>query len=305
MFDPNSPDFTPAVPSLGRENPKMQAFVARHGPFFVLLAVLVGELLLVSFQITRNRNVRLIQVWAVAVFDPFERSLHKAVEASTLAWRTYGDLWQAQQQNLELHAQLAEARAQVQQLSEQAAEVRRLRTLLEFKNHFPFQSVAAEVIATSPGENSNAIFIDKGLDSGLSSDLAVVTPGGVVGKIIAVFPRTAQVLLITDPASGVGCILEQSRIQGILKGGGRNLCHLLYIMNEESVSVGEAVLTSGLDQIYPKGLPVGTVTQTGNSNIYKEIAVKPAAELNRFETVLVILKPTSGEQQALSLPPQP
>ncbi len=283
----------------------MQAFVTRHRPFLILLAVLVGELLLLSFQITRNRNVRLIQVWAVVVFEPFERSLHKLAESSTLAWRTYGELWQAQQQNHELHVQLVEARAQVQQLSEQAAEARRLRVLLDFKNHLPFQSVAAEAIATSPGENSSAIFIDKGADSGLTPDLAVVTPGGIVGKIIAVFPRTAQVLLITDPSSGVACILQQSRVQGILKGAGRNLCQLHYVMNEEPVPVEEAVLTSGLDQIYPKGLPVGTVIQIGQGNIYKQIVVKPAAALNRLETVVVILKPTSGDQQALSLPPQP
>ena len=101
----------------------------------------------------------------------------------------------------------------------QAGETQRLRTLLDFKNQLAFQTVAAEVIASSPGENSNAIFIDKGSDSGLTTDLAVITPEGVVGKILAIFPHSAQVLLITDPSSGVGVTLAQSRVQGILKGG--------------------------------------------------------------------------------------
>jgi len=283
----------------------MQAFVARHRPFFTLVGVLVAQLLLLSFQITRNHNVRLIQVWAVAVFDPFERCLHDLFENSSRAWGTYRSLWRAHQQNQELHAQLLVARSQLQQLSEQAGETQRLRALLELKTHLPLQSVAAEVIATSPGESGNAIFIDKGTDLGLVADLAVVTPDGVVGKIIAVFPHTSQVLLITDSSSGVGCMLEKSRIQGVLKGAGRNLSQLHYVMNEENVAVGEAVLTSGLDQVYPKGLPVGTVVKTDEGNIYKTIVVKPAAALNRLESVLVVLKPSLQEQQATNLPARP
>src|SRR5712692_2037368 len=298
MFEPDSPETAPPAQAWSHEGPRMQAFVGRHRPFFTLVGVMVAQLLLLSFQITRNHNVRLIQVWAVAVFDPFERGLHGLVENSSRAWGTYRSLWRAHQQNQELHAQLLVAHSQLQQLSEQAGETQRLRALLELKTHLPLQSVAAEVIATSPGESGNAIFIDKGTDLGLVPDLAVVTPDGVVGKIIAVFPHTSQVLLITDASSGVGCLLEKSRIQGVLKGAGRNWSQLHYVMNEENVAVGEAVVTSGLDQVYPKGLPVGTVIKTDEGNIYKTIVVKPAAALNRLESVLVVLKPSLQEQQA-------
>lgn len=222
------------------------------------------------------------------------------MNVSFTAYRTYRHLWIAEQENQELYKQLMTAQAQIQQLSEQAAETQRLRTLLDFRSQMAFQTVAAEVIASSPGENSNAIFIDKGSDSGLTNDLAVITPQGVVGKILTIFPHSAQVLLITDPSSGVGATLAQSRVQGILKGDSNSLCVLRYVMNEEVVSRGEAVLTSGLDQVYPKGLPVGTVVNAGDGNIYKTINVKPAVDLNRLETVLVILKPSPPEQQALN-----
>jgi rod shape-determining protein MreC len=203
------------------------------------------------------------------------------------------------------------AQAQIQRLGEQAGETQRLRSLLDFKNQLTFQTAAAEVMASSnfpldqPTENSKvltAIFIDKGTDSGLTSDLAVITPEGVVGKILAVFPHSAQVLLVTDPTSGVGVTLAQSRVQGILKGGSNSFCDLHYVMNEEVVARGEAVVTSGLDQIYPKGLPVGTVVNVGDGNIYKTITVKPSVDLNRLEMVLVVLKPAAAEQQALNLP---
>ena len=281
----------------------MQAFIARHRPVFILAAVLLAQLLLLSLQITRNGDVRLIRVWAVAAIDPFQRSLRGIMDISLGAWRTYGSLLRAQQENQELHTELVSAQSQIQQLSEQGAESLRLRTLLEFKNQLPFQTVAAEVIASSPGENSNAIFIGKGADEGLTSDLAVITPQGIVGKTIAVFSHSSQVLLLTDPSSGVGVMLEKTRVQGVLKGDGQNLCLIRYIMNEEPVSSGEAILTSGLDQIYPKGLRVGTVVRTSAGNIYKNVEVKPAADLNRLETVLVVLKPNSIQQQALNVNP--
>ena len=303
MFDPNSPESGPSRQPATRDGPNVQAFIARHRPSFVLAAVLVVQLLLLSLQITRNHDVRLIRVWAVAVVDPFQRSLRGVTDISVGAWRTYRHLLRAQQENQELRTQLASAESQLQQLSEQAAESGRLRAVLEFKNQLPFQTVAAEVIASSPGENSNAVFIGKGIDAGLTSDLAVITPEGVIGKTIAVFSHSSQVLLLTDPSSGVGVLLEKTRVQGVLKGDSRNLCLIRYIMNEEPVASGEAVLTSGLDQIYPKGIRVGSVVGTSAGNIYKNVEVKPAADLSRLETVLVVLKPNSTEQQALNARP--
>jgi rod shape-determining protein MreC len=303
MFDLSSPESGGATQPVTREGPDVQAFIARHRPFFILAAVLVAQLLLLSFQITRNHDVRLIRVWAVAVIDPFQRSLRGITDISVRTWQTYHHLFRAQQENEELRTQLVSAQSQIQQLSEQAAESCRLRAMLEFKNQLPFRTVAAEVIAYSPGVNSNAIFIGKGIDAGLTSDLAVITPEGVVGKIIAVFSHSSQVLLLTDPSSGVGVMLEKTRVQGVLKGDGQSLCLIRYIMNEEPVSSGETVLTSGLDQIYPKGLRVGTVVRTSAGNIYKNVQVKPAADLSRLETVLVVLKPNSTQQQALNVNP--
>jgi rod shape-determining protein MreC len=302
-FDLNSPESGVPRRPVAREGPDVQAFIARHRPVFILAAVLVAQLLLLSLQITRNRDVRLIRVWAVAVTDPFHRSLRGIMDISVGAWRTYRSLLRAEEENQELHTQLVSAQSQIQQLSERAAESLRLRALLEFKNQLPFQTVAAEVIASSPGENSNAIFIGKGGDAGLTSDLAVITPEGVVGKTIAVFSHSSQVLLLTDPSSGVGVMLEKTRVQGVLKGDSQNLCLIRYIMNEEPVSSGEVVLTSGLDQIYPKGLRVGTVVGTSAGSIYKHVEVKPAADLSRLETVLVVLKPHSSQQQAFNAHP--
>jgi rod shape-determining protein MreC len=306
MHYPNPSESAQPETPPSREGPVvLQAFVARHRAFFVLLAVLVLQLLLISFQITRSNKVRLIQVWAVTVFDPFERAVHSAMDASTEAWRTYRGLWRAQQQNRDLQLELVTARSKIQQLTEQAAEAQRLRQLLDFKQHLPFPTLAAEVITASPGESSKAIYIDKGSSAGLKTDLAVITPAGVVGKILAVFPYSSQVLLITDPASGAGCMLQRSRAQGILKGGPANLCGVQYVSNEEDVEASDDVITSGLDRIFPKGLPIGTVIRTQPGDVYREIVVRPSAPLDRLETVLVVLKPSGGDMQALGKPAAP
>ena len=299
MRDPQNSERINPDSLRGREGLEvMEAFVASHRPFFILVAVLLAQLLLLSFQITRNHNVRLIRIWALAVFDPFERSLKGITDATARAWRTYGGLWRAQQENRDLRRELATTRSQLQQVAEYEKESDRLRRLLDFKARAPFQTVAAEIIALSPGASSNAILIDKGTDYGLVPDLAVITPAGVIGKIISVYHHDSQVLLITDPSSGVGAMLERSRTQGVLKGASNNLCQLDYVMNEELVSPGDAVVTSGLDQIYPKGLPAGTVLKVGDGNIYRSIVVRPAAELNSLETVLVVLKGSTEQEMA-------
>lgn len=150
MFDPNSPDLTRPVPTITHDGPDVPAFFSRHRSFFVLVAVVLAQLLLLSVQITRNRNVRLIRYWAVAVFDPFERSLRGLLDFSSSAYTTYDHLWHAQQENQELHIQLVAAQSRLQQLTEQVGETERLRNLLEFKNQLTFQTVGAEVIASSP-----------------------------------------------------------------------------------------------------------------------------------------------------------
>jgi rod shape-determining protein MreC len=279
------------------ENSWLPGIVARHASFFVLLGVLLGQLLLLSIQVTRNQNVRLINVWAAEIFGPFERGFHGAVDSTAEAWASIHDLWAFREANQHLGSELVLARARIQELSEKASEVDRLKALLQFKEQSPYESVAAEVIAASPQDGSTTIVIDRGQDAGLKADMPVITPQGVVGKIAAVYAHTAQVLLITDPTCGVGCLLEKSRIQGILKGSGQDQCNLHYVMDDQSVAAGEAVITSGLDQVYPKGLLVGHVASSEEGNIYRRITVKPAASLNRLESVLVLFKSTLAKKE--------
>lgn len=148
------------------------------------------------------------------------------------------------------------------------------------------------------------LYIDKGSSDGIATDMAVITPTGIVGKIVQVFPESAQVLPINDQFSGVGAALRDSRLQGILKGGANGTTTLQYIMSDEKVTPGEDVITSGGDRIFPKGLPVGKVISVEpGKDLFLNIRVIPAARLDQLEEVLVVTKITEKMPDAKDLTP--
>ena len=147
------------------------------------------------------------------------------------------------------------------------------------------------MIGTSGSEQSRVLYIDKGSSDGIKPDMAVITPTGIVGKIVQVFPGSAQVLPINDQLSGVGAALKALRLQGILKGAANGTTTLQYIMSDEPVKPGEEVITSGGDRIFPKGLPIGTVASVEpGKDLFLNIRVIPSARLDRLEEVLVVTK---------------
>jgi rod shape-determining protein MreC len=188
-------------------------------------------------------------------------------------------------------------RLQQVRLSEDAAQARRLQTLLAFKEQFISRTVAAQVIGSSGSDLSRIVYIDKGENAGIRRDMAVMTADGIVGKVLLVYPSVSQVLLINDQSSGVGALLEKTRLQGVLRGTANGEVVLERVMSDEQVPIGENVLTSGGDQIFPKGLRIGTVTQVGNvKELFLNVKIKPAANLSKLEEVLVLVE--KQERQA-------
>jgi rod shape-determining protein MreC len=149
--------------------------------------------------------------------------------------------------------------------------------------------LAAQVIGASADPTSHTLFINRGERDRLRRNMGVITPDGVVGKIVEVFPSTAQVLLINDKDSGVGALFAVSRTHGVVRGSGDPEPHMEYVINEEKVQSGDVIVTSGEDRIFPKDLLVGTVEATKPGNPFQIISVQPAARLDRLEDVIVLL----------------
>jgi rod shape-determining protein MreC len=161
----------------------------------------------------------------------------------------------------------------------------------------------ARVIGASADANSNVIYLDQGQRDGIRKDMGVITPEGVVGKVIESYGDTSQVLLLTDRDSGVGAMIADSRIQSPVGGTGEPLLNMKYVGNDDEVSIGSRVVTSGMDRIFPKDLPVGTITQVKPGTPFKQIRVRPSANLEKLEEVIILLttQPLVLKQEA---PPQ-
>ena len=268
--------------------------VNRYRSLMLLVAVLFGQLLLMAYQLRRKQDIPLIRAAVVYVVAPVQRGMMGVVHTSQDIWKGYVSLRGTRRQNQVLDRENDDLKLENQRLREQAAEGRRLQILFDLREQLPLPTIAARVLSAGSSETARIILIDKGANDGLKPDLPVMVPDGVVGKILHLFPATAQVLLVTDPYSGVACLLQDSRVHGILKGQNKPLCSLTYIPNGDEVKPGQMVFTSGEDQIYPKGLPLGVVLDARPGTEFQQITVRPLAQLNRLEEVLVIMQ-SGGE----------
>lgn len=294
----------------------MENFFTRYKNPLALMAVLFIQVVALATQVKRpegakpgttGSGTRLIRVWTVTAFTPVEKMFVSTGHFFRNGWHNYADLRGARQQNKELQDQVARLQMEQVRLKQDADQARRLQVLLDFKENFISKTVAAQVIAFSGTEQSRLITIDKGSRDGIKTDMAVITPDGIVGKVKDVFRLSSQVLLINDHDSGAGVILENSRLQGIVKGTPLGELQINDIMSDEKVEAGEHVITSGGDRIYPKGYSVGTVigaTPDHDNDPFLVIKVKPAADLNRLEEVLVITEMADSSHSA-SAGPEP
>jgi rod shape-determining protein MreC len=260
-----------------------------HRPFVLLVAVVVAQVLLLATQI-REEGVPLLRVAAVRVITPFHRAGAYLLDGIGGAWNSYFALRNAHRENESLNAELSELKMRIQRLESRAAEADRMAVLLAFRDAHPDAPLlAARVIAASPGSTSKTIYLNRGENDGVRKDMGVITPDGVVGKVVQAYANTAQVLLITDRESGVGARLVKSRVAGVVRGAGEASVLLDYVINDQEVGAGETIVTSGQDRIFPKDLPIGTVTESKAGNPFRVIRVQPGARLDRLEEVFILL----------------
>jgi rod shape-determining protein MreC len=281
----------------------MDTLIGRYRNLVILVGVLFLQVLGLATQVKRSGNdaehTRLIRIWVVGAITPFERGLIWIENGTGNLWHNYFYLRGVRAENRDLKQQIEQMRLEQVRLSEDAAQAHRLQTLLSFKEQFISRTVAAQVIGSSGSDLSRIIYIDKGENVGIKKDMAVITSDGIVGKVLVVYPSVAQVLVINDQSSGVGALLEKTRLQGVLRGTSGGEVVLERVMSDEQVPIGETVLTSGGDQIFPKGLPVGTVSKVGTGkDLFLNIKVKPAANLSKLEEVLVLVEKQERQSSA-------
>ncbi|HKR25962.1 MAG TPA: rod shape-determining protein MreC [Acidobacteriaceae bacterium] len=286
----------------------MDSFFTRYRNALVLTVVLLAQVIGLAVQVRRpgqapgdKGGVRLIRAWVVGIVSPPERILHATGHGIRSVWMNYFDLVHLRQQDKQLKAQLDQLRLEEASLAEDAKQGQRLQSLLGFREKYIYKTVAAQVIGSSGTEQSHVLFIDKGSKDGIVPDMAVITPDGIVGKTRDVFEHTSQVLEISDATSGAGVLLEQTRIQGVLRGNSWGQPQIVNVSPDDRIKPGEPVVTSGGDSIYPRGLPVGTVQRVtaDPDGTLVNVLIKPAANLAKLEEVLVIT--STGSQMPAAM----
>ncbi len=286
----------------------MESFLSRYRNPLILLTVVLVQLLGLAVQVRRTpshpggEQVSLIRYWVVSLVTPIERIFLFSGHGLSGTWNNYIDLRHVRQQNAQLQAELDRMRLEQASLAEAARQDIRLQRLLGFQQQYVAKTVAAHVIGTSGSELSRVLYIDKGFDNGVRIDQPVITPDGVVGKIRNVFAGTAQVLELNDPTSGLGVILTQTRLRGILRGNTAGQLEIVDVLPDERIEPGEPVVTSGGDGIFPRGMPVGAVERAiadPERNPYVALLVKPAVNLTRLDEVLVVTQTSDAMPAAM------
>jgi rod shape-determining protein MreC len=284
----------------------MESVLGRYRNLVILVGVLFLQILGLAMQVKRSadaEHTRLIRIWAVDTITPLERILVRTQNSANNIWRNYFFLRGVRAENRQLKEQIEQMRLEQVRLSDDAAQAHRLQSLLAFKEQMVMKTLPAQVIGSSGSDLSRSIYIDKGSNQGVAADMPVITANGIVGKVLRVYPSTSLVLVINDQSSGVGVLLEKSRLQGVLRGTADGELILERVMADEQVTPGEAVLSSGGDQIFPKGFPVGTVMKVSpGKELFLDIKVHAAADLSRLEEVLVITQKQEREAVAEGTP---
>ncbi|HVR71036.1 MAG TPA: rod shape-determining protein MreC [Vicinamibacteria bacterium] len=264
----------------------------------LLAGLVLGHLVAISRQVDIGDGVTLFERWLFALFSPLQGLISGGVDGVGGTWSSYVSLRGVREENRHLRDRLAVTELLLQQRTHQAREAARLRELLQLRAVLPLETLVAEVIARDGVPWFRTVTLDKGADQGVTLSAPVISPNGVVGRVIRLGPDAAVVQLLLDQESGVGVRIERSRVTGVVGGQVDSAgqltgdLQLKYVPMLADVVEGDLVITSGLDRIYPAGLVVGRVRLVRlGAGLFKEILVAPSARFDKLEEVLVVRTP--------------
>ena len=265
---------------------------------YLVLAVVLGHVILISAQVNARPGTSVLENVTFGLFAEVQRLATSAGGGVVGVWRGYVGLRGLRAENEALSQDVAALQLQLQEQRAIAQHTERLERLLEFRRRLPLPTVSARVIAADATPYFLTLTVDRGVRDGVRADMAVLAPTGIVGRIVGQpGPRAARVQLLIDRNAAAGAIIERTRDSGVVMGSeDETLLRMEYVSNLDTVLVGDRIVTSGIDGIYPKGFAIGTVTDVAPGvGLYQTIRVEPAVKFSRLEEVLVVM---TGESHA-------
>jgi rod shape-determining protein MreC len=278
----------------------------KRSGWIALVSVLVFNLLLLSLQTNQHGGPGFMRKWLLDILVPAEKLVDSGVRGVWVVWDGYLALVGVHKENEKLKADNDQLRMQIHAQDEAIREASRLRSFLGVAEAGIGKTVAARVIGRDPKRSLQTVTIDRGLSDGVKVNDSVITPDGVVGRVLSVATSSAVVQLITDAQSEISAMFRESRVQALFRGTGGRELELSYVDDDYGIEVGAEVITSGFDQIHPKGLPLATISSIGERvEHFKVMSARPRADLSRLEDVLVVIEPAQPVGEPPRLPNQP
>jgi rod shape-determining protein MreC len=276
---------------------RTQKEIRQRAPIW-LVTLLVANLIIMAID-ARDADGRqkILRVWTQTFASPLQNASSKASGATTGFFQDIWNFRSTARENEQLRERLTQVETELHSAQQAAAENERLKTLLNLNETSDIKNIPARVIARDPSVWFNTITINRGTSSGIAVNMPVISGGGIVGRVITVSPWASQVMLITDEKAGAGAVvgqLGQSGALGSIRGRadlGVALIEMRYVSGLEKVEVGDYVMTTGQDGIYPPGLNIGRVVdvKSGTATTAHQILIQPGAQLDHLEEVAVLL----------------
>jgi len=279
----------------------MAPLLTERRPYLLLLVLLTLNLGLMSSRIKNVGQHSLLEEGVIALMSPFLKAGHGIGSGLSGTWGSYVDLRGVERENRRLRQEVDGLALKAQESEESRQELVRLRELLDLRESVSWTTVAAHVIARGADGSARIVTLDRGSRDGVRLNMPVVTPRGIVGRVIETAPGASKIQTILDPNSGVAGLIQRTRVQGMIVGAGEHGCRMEYVNELSNIEVGDVIVTSGLDQIYPKGYTIGVVASIGEGEgLTKLVDLRPEVDFRRLEEVLVILKPEGPPERSAS-----
>jgi rod shape-determining protein MreC len=261
---------------------------------YLFLAISVGHVILISAQVQSKSGVRVLEAVTFGAFARVQQGASGVIDVFRGGWGNYVDLRGVRGENETLRKQVADLEVRLQEQRALAARASKLQELLTLKSSVSAPTLAAEIIAGNPNPGMLTVTIDRGSADGVQENMAVIAPTGIVGRVVGPpAAHASRVQLIVDRAAAAGALCERTRAGGIVMGQeGDPPLRMDLVSNLADVKVGDVIVSSGVDGIYPKGFAIGKVESSqAGSGLYRQITVRPAVDFSSIEEVLVVLVP--------------
>jgi rod shape-determining protein MreC len=264
---------------------------ARQIRLFLFFGLILTLFIILVVSTVGHQEFNAPHKLALEVIGTAQYGINRITGSIKNGWENYSALINVREENARLREELQKHKAINNEYREAAAANVRLAKLLDMKETLPAPALTAEIIGGDPSQWFKTVIIDRGSSDGIQSGMPAVTVDGVVGQVINVSPNFAKVLLANDPNSAIAGLIQETRVQGIIKGGGPRF-HMEYVLNSNEVSEGDRIVTSGIGGVFPKGVPIGTVSKVEKSGrgMFQEIEIEPAVDFSQLEYLIIVMK---------------